>query len=129
MAVEIGADELPVPGPLVLGIRGGVDACDASTLLHERLQSLLLSFVEDVARRAEHDDHVEARETVRVKDGCVFGRLDRKAMRVAQLTQRLDTVGDGGVAVPFGLGEHQNVEAGLSLRRGILRDGVGRSHE
>src|SRR6516162_8869939 len=61
VAREIGADEPPVPGPLILGVAGRVDAGEPAAGPNVAFKSSLLAIVEDIARRAqEHDDSVSS---------------------------------------------------------------------
>src|SRR5699024_1620641 len=58
VAGEVGADELAVPGPVVLGVARGVDAGVTAAVLDVSLEGGLLLIVEHVAGGGEPDDDV-----------------------------------------------------------------------
>jgi hypothetical protein len=58
MDVEHVPDHLVVPGPVVFGVRRGVDPDEAAARLDVALERGLLLVVEDVARGAQEDHHL-----------------------------------------------------------------------
>ena len=66
---EVGADQLAVPGPVVLGVRGRVDAGEPAAALDVALEGALLGLVEHVTGGGEEDDDLVLGE-VRVGEGA-----------------------------------------------------------
>ncbi|CAM5451318.1 hypothetical protein STENM36S_05887 [Streptomyces tendae] len=118
--VEVGADEAAVELPVVLGVGGGVDAHVAAAVLDVVLERLLLVGVEDVTGGGQEGDRVVLGQVGRGELSGLLGRGDRDAGRGAQLLQRGDALGDGVVAEAGGLGEDQDLLAGLERLRGEL---------
>ena len=100
MAREPRPGETAVPGPVVLRVRRGVHADPAAARPHVALERVLLGRVEHVAGGAQEDDRAVAAQVALAERGRVLRRVDREAVRLAELLQRGDARLDG--AVPEG---------------------------
>ena len=130
VVVEVGADEVAVPGPVVLGVGRRVDAGVAAAGLDVALERGLLGRVEHVTGGGEEDDDLVLREVGVVERAAVLGGRHRE---VVVGGERLDGGGrlvDVGVAERSRLGEEERVErllrgcGGGCLRVGGPRDRV-----
>jgi hypothetical protein len=77
---EIGADELTVPFPLVLGVRRGMNAHEAATSSYVPLECRLLGGVQHVTGGAQEDDRTEIIQPVIPELAWILRMLDREAM-------------------------------------------------
>jgi hypothetical protein len=106
--LEVRADQVVVPGPVVLGVGRGVHACVTATGGDVVLERGLLFGVQHVAGGGKPDHGAEAGKVLLGERGRVLGGLD---VEVVLLTQRLDG-GDAGrngvVPESGGLGEDQD---------------------
>ncbi len=110
--VEVGADEVAVPGPVVLGVGRRVHARVAAAGADVALERGLLRGVEHVAGGGQPHDGLVLRE-VGVGEGVrVLGRGDGEIVGGAELLDRRDAGRDRVVPEPGRLGEDQHVERG-----------------
>ncbi len=117
VALEVRADQVAVPGPVVLGVRGGVDAGEPAAVGDEALERGLLAGVQHVAGGGQEHHGLVAVEP-RVGEGAgVLGGGDGEPVVLAQLLDGGDARGDGVVPEARGLGEDQDVGGG-GLRGG-----------
>ena len=105
--LEVRADQVAVPGPVVLRVAGRVDADVAAAILDEALEGLLLRRVEHVAGRVQEDDHAKPREIGGREGRGVFGCLDGEA-GCEQVLHRGDAGLDAVVAEASRLREEQH---------------------
>ncbi len=110
VAVEVRADQLAVPRPVVLGVGRRVDARVPAAVLDVALERGLLVVVEDVARRGQPHDGVVLREVLVRERSCVLGRGHLEVVLLAELLDRRDARGDRPVPEPGGLAEDEHVE-------------------
>jgi len=110
VALEIGPDEAAVPGPVVLGVGGAMDAEEALAGSVPGLEGGLLRLVEDIAGGVQEDRRVESGEALGGELGGVLGGVEGKAVLGGEFPEAGDAIGDGGVAEPGGAGEDEDVE-------------------
>ena len=84
VAREIGADEPPIPWPLILGVACRVDADKPATQSDVSFQGCLLVPVEDVSGRAEKHNHLVLAEKRVAEPRSIFRAVDRKPMLGAE---------------------------------------------
>jgi len=84
VTIEVRADQLAVPGPLILGVGRSVNADKPSSALNKALKCGLLVWVEYVSRRVEENDGSVVVQRLVVKYGAVFCRMDREAVGIPQ---------------------------------------------
>src|SRR6266446_1397365 len=113
---EIGADKPPVPGPLILGVAGRVDAGEPAAGADEALEGGLLARVENVSRRAEEDDDPEPREFRHSEAAGVFRAVDAETMLGAQRFDRGNALRNRVVAKAGRLREDEDGEPRLGAR-------------
>src|SRR5690606_8478853 len=118
--VEVRADEAAVELPVVLGVGGGVDAHVAAAVLDVALERLLLVGVQDVTGGGQEGHRVVLGEVGGGELAGLLGRVDGDAGRAAEFLQRGDALRDGVVAEAGGLGEDQDLLAGLEGLLGEL---------
>ncbi len=109
---EVGADELAVEGPVVLGVGGGMHAGEAAARADVALEGGLLGGVEHVSGGVEEDHRLVPGEVGGGEGRGVLGRGDREAVRRAQVADRLDARRDGVVSEARRLGEDEHVVRG-----------------
>src|SRR4051812_7225068 len=80
MAGEIGADQLAVPGPVVLGIARRMDADEPTTGPDIPLERRLLLRVENISGRAQENDGLISRECAIGEGSRILGGVDRKSV-------------------------------------------------
>jgi hypothetical protein len=129
--LEVGADQAAVPGPVVLGVGGRVDADVPTARGDVGLEGVLLGGVEHVAggRQPHHrlvPGQVRRREVVRV-----LGGGHREPVGAAELADRVDPRRYRVVPEAGGLREHQHVcqRPGRFHRRRRHGDGSGSGGE
>lgn len=110
MALEVGADEAPVPRPCVLGVGRRMDADEAAPGLDEALHRPLLLGVEDVAGGVDEGDHLEAFQQIVGEEGRVFGHRDADPLFGWEGRQHDLGVVDGEVAKTGGASEGEYVD-------------------
>ncbi len=120
--LEPGADQLAVPGPVVLGVGRGVHARVAAARVDVVLERGLLFGIQHVTGRGKPNDGGESGQVVGVERGRVLGGLDREPVLRAELLDRGDTGGNRVVPEAGGLGEDQDGRVGLGRRRLGRRD-------
>ena len=116
MVLEVGADQLAVPGPVVLGVRGGVDPSEAATSLDVGLERRLLLGVQDVAGRGEEDDGVVLLERLGSEVGRVLGVVDGDPLGAGHLAHGGDALLDRVVPEHGGLAKDQHELLGPERR-------------
>jgi len=114
---EIRADKPPVPGPLILGVAGGVDAGEPTAGADEALEGGLLARVENVSRRAEEDDDPVPREFRRSETAGVLG-VNAETMLGAQRSDGGNALRNRVVAKAGRLREDEDGEPRLGARGG-----------
>ncbi len=92
--LEVRADQLAVPGPVVLGVGGRVNAGEPAAALDVVLEGGLLGGVQDVARGRQEDHHGVLGEVVLGEGSGVLGGVDGEAVLLAELLDGRDTRGD-----------------------------------
>src|SRR6266581_5145956 len=107
MAIEVRPRESSVPRPVVLGVRGGMNAHVSATSLDVALEVVLLCGVQYVAGCVQEDDCAVSREVLRGESGGVFGRVDGEPILLSELPDSRDPDSDGAVAESRRLGEHE----------------------
>ena len=107
VAEKVGAGQFVVPGPVVLGVGGGVDAHPVAPGLHEAAQFDLLLAIQNITRRIQEDDEVVLLQILLGEDGSVLGRIDAEALLLPQAQEHLFTVGDARVTEAGRFGEHE----------------------
>ncbi len=112
MVVEPGPHELPVVGPVVLGVGGRVHADVAAPAVHVRLEGGLLVAVQHVAGRAEEHHRLVLGQVARAEGGRVLGGVHGEVIGRAQVADGLDPGGDRVVPEAGRLGEHQHLDGG-----------------
>ena len=125
MALEVGADQAAVPGPVVLGVAGRMDAGEAAAAADEALQRGLLLRVQRIAAGVEEHDCLVACKRRIVELIGRLGGLDAKSMHLAQRADGGDAGFDGFVAVSRRPGKEQHREGrtwGLAVRVRLGRD-------
>ena len=110
VAPEPGAEKLAVPGPVVEGVCGGVNADPAAATFHPAFQRGPLGLVEWVACGGQEHDRAEASQDGVLDLGGVLGRGHGEAASGAESADRGHPVVDRGVTVAGGAGEHQHRE-------------------
>lgn len=110
VVVEVGADQVAVPGPRVLGVGGRMDAGVPATGLDVALERALLGLVEHVAGGGEEDDDLVLGEVLVGEGRGVLGRRDVEAVGGAELLDGGDALVDVAVPEGSGLREDQGVE-------------------
>ena len=108
MRGEVGAHQVAVPVPAVLGVGGGVDAHVAVARRDVALECGLLRVGEDVARGRQEDDGLVLGEVGVVEGGRVLGGVDREVVRGAERLDRGDALVDRVVAKVGRLGEDEH---------------------
>jgi hypothetical protein len=121
VALEVGADEPAVPGPVVLRVGRGVDARVAAARLDVALERGLLRGVEGIPGRGEEDDRVVLPERGRGEVRGVLGPVDGDAVRARHLADRGAADGDRVVPEAGRLGEHEDLL--LGTERGLVARG------
>ena len=115
MTAEVGADEASIPGPLVLGVRGRMDARVAAAAPDESLEGCLLGRLEHVARREqEHDRAVAPQVRVREVSRVLCG-IDGDPALLPKVAKCPHGVWDRVVPEAGGLREEQHAR----LRQGL----------
>ena len=111
MDVEHVPDHLRVPGPVVFGVRRGVNADEAAARPDVALERGLLLVVEDVAGGAEEDHRLVLLE-LRVVEHArgVLGPEHVEVVQLAETTDRRDAFVDRFVVPAGGLREQQHAE-------------------
>ena len=118
---EVGAHELSVPWPTVLGVGGGVHPHETSISANVSFERLLLRLVQHVLGGIEeHEDGVAA-EVVARELARVLGDVDAEAFGLRELTKHTLTALDRGVPEAGGPGEDEDAKCIVSVRDG----GVG----
>ena len=84
MALEVGADELAVPGPVVLRVRGRVHAHVAVAGADVALEGRLLRAVQHVTRGGHEHHGGEPAQRLVGESRSILGRLDGEAVRRAE---------------------------------------------
>src|SRR5712692_4039444 len=97
-AVKVGSNQLPIPGPVILGIAGGMHAGVSSTMLDVSLEGGLLVGIQNVAGGQQKNHGVIAREVGVGENRCVFRKVDGDALARRYIAQGRDSVGDRGMA-------------------------------
>ncbi len=121
---EVGADQVAVERPVVLRVRGRVDADEAAARSDVRLERRLLGLVQNVAGGVEEDHRLV---TAQVGGGEVVAVLrgrHRETVGGAEVADGLDPCRDRVVPESGRLGEHEDV---VGRVRGI--DGAGLPEE
>src|ERR1700682_4807007 len=107
MATEPGAGEPAVPGPVVLGVRRGMNSHVSATSLDVALEIVLLCGVQYVAGCVQPDDCAVPREVLRGEGAGIFGRVDGEPILLSELPDSGESHSDGAVAVSGRLGEDE----------------------
>src|SRR5713101_4294845 len=79
-AVKVGSDQLPIPGPVILGIAGGMHASISSPVLDVSFEGRLLVGIQNVAGGQQENDGVIAREVGIGENRCIFRKVDGDAL-------------------------------------------------
>src|ERR1700686_4643183 len=93
-AVKVRSNQLSVPGPVVFGIAGRMNASVSSTMLDVPLKSSLLACIQDRACCQQKNDRIIAREVGFGKDSCIFSKIYRHALTQCQHMQGRDSIRD-----------------------------------
>src|ERR1700738_1816490 len=110
---EIGADEPPIPGPLVLGVACRVDADEPAAGPDIALEGGFLVCVEDVPGGAEEYDDLVSSELRIGKARGIFCAVHGEAVFGAEGLDGGDSVGDRVVTKSARLREDENREQRL----------------
>ena len=110
MVVEFRAHQFDVPWPVMLGIRGGMDADIATTALIPGFECGLLAGVEDISACIEEQRYLVIGQLVD-KDRSVVCHGDSEIVFNSESLNRGDTVRNGSMGEARSLGEDQHVEA------------------
>src|SRR5216684_1305807 len=97
-AVKVGSDQLPVPGPVIFGIAGGMHAGVSSTMLDVSLEGGLLAGIQNVAGGEQKNDGIIAREVGSGENRCIFRKVNGDALARRYSAQGRDGIGDRGMA-------------------------------
>src|SRR2546427_1291246 len=109
VTLEVRANQLPIPGPAVLGITRRVNASKATTGPDIAFEGCLLTVIEDVAR-CQEEDHCPVAGQVGIRERAgIFGGIDQIPVLGSQLV-------DGGYSgryggMPVGLGPGKDKDA------------------
>lgn len=93
-AVEVGSNQLPVPGPVIFGVAGGMHASVSSAMLNVVHKGGLLSGIQNMAGGQQENDGIIAREVSTGKNRRIFREIDGDILARGQLAQGRDGVGD-----------------------------------
>src|SRR6266568_2077768 len=107
MAIEVRPRESSVPRPVVLGVRGGMNAHVSATSLDVALEVVLLCGVQYVAGCVQEDDGAISREVLRGERASVFSRVDGEPVFLSELFDSGDPDSDGAVSESGRLGEDE----------------------
>ena len=118
MVCEIRAEKPPVPGPLILGVAGGVDAGEPPAGADEALDGSLLAWVEDLSRGAEEDDDPVPGEFRRIEPAGVLGAVHAEPVLGTQRFDRGNALRNRVVAKAGRLREDEDGEPRLGARGG-----------
>src|SRR6516162_11854407 len=102
MACEKGADEMPVPGPSILGVARRMNADKTAARADISLKGGLLRVIEDVAGRAQKHDDLVSRELRVDKTRRILGAVDEETVLRAQGSDGRDALWDRVVTKPGG---------------------------
>src|SRR2546426_12834816 len=108
MTLEIGTDELPIPGPVIFGICGRMESGDYAAVGDEGFERRLFNGVEDIPSRVQENDDAVLRQLDFVENRCFFRIDDRKTVFVPQRTNRRDSGRNRIVPVSRSLREYEN---------------------
>ena len=125
VAVEVGADQAAVPGPVVLGVGRGVDAGVAAARADVVLERGLLRVVERVAGRGEEHDRVVLGERVGREGRRVLGPVDGDPVAARDAADRLAPRRDRVMPERGRLREHEHPRPCLASSQ--ARPAAGRS--
>src|ERR1700687_1840008 len=94
MVAKVGADQLPIPFPVVFGVSRGMDSHVAIAPLDVPLKSGLLIVVQDIPSRAEADHHLIVGKVLIRKKTRVLGCIHVETILCTELGDRSDSVGN-----------------------------------
>ena len=100
VAVEVGTNQLPVPGPVVFGIRSCVDPYKSAALTDVGFKGSLLFRVQDVTGRAEEYDSFVLLKVFQCKGAGVLCGIHGEAVLHPELLNGGNAVRNRGVAKP-----------------------------
>ncbi len=109
VALEVGADEIGVPGPVVFGVARAMDSDPTTASLDELLHGSLLVWIEDIAGGHGEDDAPVLLEVVFGEDAGIFGGVNFELVRLAKGSDCFDTGGDGIVTEAGRLGKDKEL--------------------
>ena len=105
VALEVGTDQLPVPGPAVLGIAGGVNAGKTAPGLDVAFERDLLAAIEDVTRCQEEHHRPVTRQIGICEGAGIFGGVYQITMLGSELHDGSHRGRDRRMSVGRGSGE------------------------
>src|SRR6516165_12183132 len=117
VAREIGADEPPVPSPLILGVTRRMDAGEPAARPDVAFKCSLLAVVEDVTGGAQEYDHLVPSELRIGEARGVLRAVDRETMVGPERLDGGDAVRNRVVAKAGRLAENEDRELGLRALR------------
>src|SRR5262249_42893003 len=118
MVCEIGADQPPVPSPLIFGVAGRVDAGEPTAGADEALEGSLLVPIEDVSRGAKEDNDPVSGEIHRSEAAGVLGAVDAETVLRTQLCDGGNSLRYRIVAKARGLRKDEDGKPRIGVRRG-----------
>src|SRR2546427_522193 len=108
MTLEVGADELAIPRPVIFGICSRMDTDESATAADEGLECRLFNGIEDIPTRAQENDDAVLRQFDLVENRCIFRIDDGKAVFVPQRRDRRDSRRNRIVPESRSLREYEN---------------------
>src|SRR5690606_3344101 len=127
VALEVSPEQRTVKWPIRFRVGGRVDSDEGSAARDEAFECGLFGIAEDIARRAQEND---PRKRSQACVGEALGplrRADRNSLLGAEIRDNLDALLDGGMSIPGGLCEEQELgrasgspAAPATIARGIV---------
>src|ERR1700722_56838 len=105
---EIAAHEVAVPLPIILAVRGGVDADKAAAVTNIALQGFFLLWPEDFSGWAQENEGGVFAKNLWAEPGGVGGGVDGKTVAGAELADSGDAGADAGMMVAVGLAKDEH---------------------
>src|SRR5690606_30173156 len=110
MDVEAAAYHLGIPLPLILGVRGAVDAYETFTAAYKTLHRSLLFFIENIARSVQENNNVILLEAAVIKAAGIFLPIQCKLVTCSKCAARGHALVDGFMVKAIGFTEYHHLE-------------------
>src|SRR5881296_2103026 len=110
MTLEVGADELTIPRPVIFGIRRRMDPDEPTAETDESFERRLFNGIEDVPGRVQENDDSELRQLDFIENRCVFRTDDAKTVFAPQSTNGRDPCRNRIVPESRSLREYENAK-------------------